>query len=253
MIVIFLKKIDFYCVNIKGRVRTNNEDNFYALGRFRKENELLNDIVLSGEFKSDDSRFLAVFDGMGGEACGETASFIASVETSLYKNSNIDSVAVLRNLCSTINGKICEYAAEHSIECMGTTAAILYFQKNDIYVCNVGDSRIYHCTGKKLSQISVDHSVPMHGIKKAPLTQFLGMPNDEIKLEPFIAKGNYKSGDRFLICSDGITDMISDEEIEKIISESKPLSDCTNALVSRALINGGIDNITAILCEIRRK
>lgn len=243
--------IEYCCINIKGGIRKNNQDNFYVQNRFRKFDEPDNDLIYSGEICSSDNEILAIYDGMGGESCGEIASLIAASETAKYNNNSESGEVVLGNLCKYLNSKVCEYAQEHNVSCMGTTAAVIRFEKEKIHICNLGDSRIYRIWNDSIKQISEDHVLEGFTMGKPPLTQFLGIPADEASIEPYIATGGYVSGDRYLLCSDGITDMLSENDILEIVLNAEDVNTGTRELVSRALQNGGIDNITVILCEVK--
>lgn len=242
--------IKYCCVNLKGGMRKTNQDNFYIQDKYRKSNEPDIDLVYSGEFCSSDNEIIAVYDGMGGESCGEIASLIAASETAKYNNNNDNGKIVLKNLCNYLNFQVCGYAQKNNISCMGTTAAIIKFEKSQIFICNLGDSRIYRIRQGSIKQISKDHILESFTMGKPPLTQFLGMPVNEAEIEPYIATGEYVSGDRYLLCSDGITDMLSDDDILKIVFNAEDVNSGAKELVSQALQNGGTDNITAILCEI---
>ena len=88
------------------------------------------------------------------------------------------------------------------------------------------------------------------GKKKAPLIQYLGMDPEEILIEPFIAKGDLKKGDQYLLCSDGLTDMLTNFEIADIMLNSPDAATCAENLIRAALEHGGRDNITVIVCRI---
>lgn len=245
--------INYCCINLMGRVRQNNEDNFYAQGRYRREEETHNDIVAEGRFSPRAGELLAVYDGMGGEACGEVASLIAARESAVLTRDGKEASAFLRKLCAQINRQICAYAVQNAVGCMGSTAAIALFDPETICFCNLGDSRIYQADASGLRLLSYDHVLQNYPRKKAPLTQHLGIPEEELLIEPYIVTQPYRCGDRFLLCSDGITDMLTDAEIYHTIAQPAAVSVCTRALVDAALRNGGIDNITAIVCEVQKK
>ncbi|MBQ6570360.1 MAG: serine/threonine-protein phosphatase [Clostridia bacterium] len=245
-----LYKIEYCCINIKGGVRASNQDNFYVQAQYRtQENE--NDILLTGQILSSANALVAVYDGMGGEACGDIASYIAASETALFDGKSADAPVLLTELCSFINEKICEYARNEKISLMGTTAAIIRFGTEDIAICNLGDSRIFRLRSGEIKQISSDHVLEGSPCEKPPLTQFLGIPEEEMQLEPFISMGDYLEGDRFLLCSDGLTDMLSEDDICEIAAKEKTTEDAASSLVSNALKRGGEDNITVLLCEIQ--
>ncbi len=243
-------EIEYGCINIKGGVRTSNQDNFYVRKRYRFGSEKLNDITLFGTFRSNENSVVSVYDGMGGEACGDMASLIAAGGTAEFDNRPGDSEQIVKALCLKLNELVNEYAQRNNVPSMGSTAAVIRFSANDICCGNLGDSRIYRIN-ERITQISEDHTVKNYFRKKAPLTQYLGFMSDEIVLEPHIAHEDYTPGNAYLICSDGITDMLTDDVIFSIVSTAPSVKEAVSELVSAALKNGGIDNITAILCKIK--
>ena len=101
-------------------------------------------------------------------------------------------------------------------------------------------------------QISEDHVESRTGRahRKAPLTQHLGIDPEDMLIEPYIAKGELKKGDMYLLCSDGLTDMLSNFEISCPMHDSKRVDECAGQLIQAALEKGGRDNITVIVCRI---
>ena len=134
---------------------------------------------------------------------------------------------------------------------MGTTAAFLKFSSRKIYLCNVGDSKIFQLTDGTLQQISHDHVAASVFGKKPPLLQNLGIPESELIISPYVAAGEYHSGDTYLLCSDGLTDMLTMPEIEKLLREKTGAS-AAEQLLEQALERGGKDNITLILIHIEK-
>lgn len=243
-------KISYSCISHIGNVRTINQDNFICQGKYMKSTEDETDFPITGEAYSNRPLFLGVFDGMGGEECGEIASLLAAErasETSLTNDNILDFI----NFCKLANEDICEYAVENNIGTMGTTAAMLMFSKKKITLCNIGDSKIFYFSEDRLEQISKDHiSISAYG-KKPPLSQNLGIPPEEMVIEPYISQGEYNDGDKYLVCSDGLTDMVTVERIEEILKENS-IEKATNLLLEEALNNGGRDNITIILTETKQ-
>ena len=135
---------------------------------------------------------------------------------------------------------------------MGTTAAMLVFAEKEVVLCNIGDSKIFRLCDGTLEQISKDHvAVSAFGVKP-PLSQNLGIPPNELVIDPYLARGPYNDGDIYLICSDGLTDMVSVDEITEVLV-SKPIEEAITLLLDKALANGGKDNTTIILCKIERQ
>lgn len=238
-----------------GKIRNNNEDNFWCFGDSLEAQNQGMSHIRSGYMKQSEYPLLAVFDGMGGESCGEMAAFLAAEACGEHFKTAKDGIRndpeeFLNEICESMNQAICDYGRTNKINSMGTTAALLAFAEDAVYSCNLGDSRIYKSDREKFYQISQDHVLGRSLFGKAPLTQYLGMEEENLQLEPSISRQEIKIGDRFLLCSDGITDMLSDGEIADILSRDIPVAKTVEILVDRALKKGGRDNITVVLCEI---
>lgn len=243
--------ISYWCICHIGNVRNINQDNFICDGQYMEINDEQIDFPLSGIKSSRDFSLFGIFDGMGGEECGEIASYIASQNAFDIKIGK-DAIADLSRFCHKTNDDICDYAALNDVSAMGTTAAILVFTDREVVLCNIGDSKIFRLCDGKLEQISKDHvAVSVFGMRPS-LSQNLGIPPNELVIEPYLARGAYNDGDIYLICSDGLTDMVSTNEITKMLI-SKPIEEVAILLLDKALANGGKDNITIILCKIERQ
>ena len=241
-----------------GKIRNNNEDNFWCCGDSLEAQNQGMSHIRSGYMKQSEYPLLAVFDGMGGESCGEMAAFLAAEACGEHFKTAKDGIRndpeeFLNEICESMNQAICDYGRTNKINSMGTTAALLAFAEDAVYSCNLGDSRIYKSDREKFYQISQDHVLGRSLFGKAPLTQYLGMEEENLQLEPSISRQEIKIGDRFLLCSDGITDMLSDGEIADILSRDIPVAKTVEILVDRALKKGGRDNITVVLCEIMQQ
>lgn len=241
----------YSCVSHVGNCRSMNQDNFICDGRYMDDQQISITFPLTGCLSPGHSMILGVFDGMGGETCGDVAAMLAAREAAsvTIMEKPVDD---LLTFCQRANEKICQYAGEHEITAMGTTAALLAFTNREIALCNIGDSKIFRLADKKLEQVSVDHvGIAAYG-RKPPLSQNLGIAASEMVIEPYVALGQYNDKDIYLICSDGLTDMLSQEEITSILLTST-FDDAINKLLEEALANGGKDNITIILCRIERE
>ncbi len=246
--------IEYGCVNIRGGVRNKNQDNFYVDGHFRPENNPLTDLAFFGTLHAEDNALAAVYDGMGGEACGETASLLAAQGTAGFDRRPGQGEQTLYALCVSLNGAVCAFMEERRITRMGSTAAVLRFEADGVVACNLGDSRIYRIADGAAAQLSLDHAAKTVGMPyKPPLVQYLGLPTDEVALQPYIVRQPYTGGEYYLLCSDGVTDMLSDAEIALTVSAADDVRDGVMELVSQALKKGGYDNITAILCKVNRR
>lgn len=244
-------KIRYSCWSHVGKRRSTNQDNFICDGKYLKESNESFLFPLTGCFTPNSSALLGVFDGMGGEEHGEIASLIASQCASKVSVGENPTESLL-SFCRDANEKICKYTDENDLFSMGTTAALLAFSDKEIALCNIGDSKIFRFADRELEQISVDHySVAVYG-HKPPLSQNLGIPETEMIIDPYVARGQYNDGDVYLICSDGLTDMVTADNITQILLETE-FSNTVNILLKTALENGGKDNITIILCRVERE
>lgn len=243
--------LEYACESNIGKCRTNNQDNFSCLGTFLESENTGTTEAICAQVDLSIPRVFGVFDGMGGECHGEIASYLASKRAASLDTYSDNPIEDLLRLCKDANDDICRYALENQIPSMGTTAAILLFDKRRIHLCNIGDSKIFRCSEDGLEQISEDHlGVAAFGLKP-PLSQNLGIPESELVIAPYTTSGYYNVGDKYLICSDGLTDMVPPETIRRILHNNPP-NRAVEALTEEALKNGGKDNITIVVVEIQR-
>lgn len=238
-----------------GRIRDNNEDNFYFNGHTLGEKNNGLNRTLSVKCRTSKPACFAVFDGMGGEECGELASYIAAatLDTRIRNLILFDPKEFLESACCAMSDAV--YAAGQSLAVgrMGTTAAMLLLSMDKAYACNIGDSRVYLLRDGELLQISEDHveSLPPGSRqKKARLTQYLGVCKDELMLEPHIVTYYIQPGDIFLLCSDGLTDMLANDEIRACITQHLNTKRMVSHLIDSANQHGGRDNTTALIIRI---
>ena len=249
--------ISGYARTDKGRVRPINEDNF-CINRYFKDQEADAD---EQSFDGKKNLMVGVFDGIGGEDNGEVASFIAA-KTMARFDSHVpegDWNIVLNEM----NHRINEYAKMHGNCNMGSTAAMVLIHRDIAEICNLGDSPIYLYSEGKLHKISKDHTelqraIDMNltdinfeasGIHKNRLTKYLGIHSPELNPH-IVVEIDLRDGDILLLSSDGLTSMVPDEEIEKLMGGGD-CKEIVNRLVDKALENGGKDNTTviAICCK----
>lgn len=245
------------CHSHMGLVRTNHEDNFFFNDLSLQERNIGLSAPLTFTASTAQRQILAVFDGMGGEKFGETAAFEAA--KALYAAAHgMDCPGdgdFSREAAQYMNQAVWASAAAHSTSSMGTTLAMLTFREDHVFVCNLGDSRIFRLREGNLHQLSQDHTdeafLRAQGIHRRPrLTQYLGMDPEETLPEPYVNGFFLQSGDRYLICSDGLTDMLPPGDIAQAMLYADSPAQCTQALVEAALAQGGRDNITAIFCQV---
>lgn len=248
------------CISNIGKLRANNEDNFLFDNKcLEVENHGLRKPVFYKKAIHNAPVCQAVFDGMGGEDYGELAAFVAaqSMKLSITRLSDyaVPERQFLNASCFAMNRAVFSMAQELGTSHMGTTVVILLFSGHDVYSCNLGDSKAFRLRNGEFMQLTEDHSDAGHTsgqkvCRKPPLTQYLGMNPEEIRIEPHIAKGMVLPGDQYLICSDGLTDMLTNAEICGVMSSSRTVEACADELVLRALQRGGRDNITVIISRV---
>lgn len=251
--------VDAACGSSIGLVRANNEDNFYFNGVFLPQENTGQGTPLTFSGRRPGDECLAVFDGMGGGEHGEVASFVAAeclCGALAEGRGDEEAELYLERMTERANRAVFDKRTALGASHMGTTQALLFFQDSRVYACNVGDSRIFGLRGDRLLQISRDHTDAEYmrekGItgRKPRLSQYLGMNPASIRLEPHITEGNLQSGDVYLICSDGLTDMVEPEQIRQILSEGGSARQCVARLIAAALEGGGRDNVTVIVIKI---
>ena len=241
-----------------GRVRTNNEDNFFCNGIFMTSAERDKPFFMNG--MTNTPCVFAVFDGMGGEDCGELASLTAAetLAERFMGTKNFD----VYNYVSDVNNKICSIMDSQNIR-MGTTMALAVVNDNSFMCYNLGDSRIFKLVNDRVIRVSDDHTVAEDKVRmglmtaaKAErsrerhiLTRYLGM-RDKFSWAPdSYGPLTFDETRRILLCSDGLTEMVSYRDINLIVKDSADVVECVNKLVETALNNGGVDNVTCVVIE----
>jgi protein phosphatase len=251
-------KLEAACGCNMGKIRRNNEDNFLFDSRCLEpvNGGLASPLVMETPLRND--LCVAVFDGMGGENFGELASYTAAERLQQMTAGKaaffVPDMETITETVEALNNAVVAKARDMYTEHMGTTMAALILHKGGAYVCSLGDSRVYRLRGGGLAQITTDHVErfnPSRPNRKRPLTQYLGIPPEEILLEPFAAKDELARGDQFLLCSDGLTDMVDDRTIRQLMLTAASARQCVQDLIGAALENGGRDNVTAIVCRVR--
>ena len=218
----------------RGHVRSRNEDYY---GTSASDAEAI--APWAGTISPDEGWAL-VADGMGGHAAGEVASLLSAKCLSIMMPELLSEQAVTDAIVAT-NAALHEAMRQQpGLAGMGTTIAGLRFLGKRAMCFNIGDSRIYVSEGGVLRQISVDHVVEGY-----ILTQCLG-GSRPIALAPFISIIPVRPSTRFLLCTDGLTDMVTDDQISACLSSADPVV----SLIDAALNAGGIDNVTVVVIEI---
>lgn len=242
------KHLDFSIFSDAGRVRHNNEDRAAA---------------------APEINLYVLCDGMGGLEAGERASQLA-VETVLQQSRAVAATSSpsADRLAATIgsaNAKIHKAARDAGSKSgMGSTIVAIQFHGDRAFIAHVGDSRIYRLRRREMSQITEDHSFVAEQVRRGILTQAEAdrsqLQNVLIRalgVEPSVqvdtAEELVLDGDTFLLCSDGLTRELSDEQIAGVLEESSSTNEAAAHLVRLANQAGGEDNVTVIVIRNTKK
>lgn len=269
-------QVEFGALSNQGKVRTNNEDSYLAVKLSRTLTPVLTNVpdkYLPVPFE-ENGYGMVVADGMGGQAAGEVASRTAiqvlmNLTTKAPKwTLKIDEdearefMAQGINFYKKIDYKLSEAAkTDPGLSGMGTTMTGTYSVGKNLFIVHVGDSRAYLFRDGKLYQMTRDHTVAQaladtgqiseDAISRHPLrhmlTNAMGSREGEIVAE--IQQLRLADGDRILLCSDGLTEMVSDEAIADVLTRIPASADACQALIELALENGGRDNVTVVIAR----
>lgn len=239
--------ISYVCVSHIGFLRKTNQDNFLCGKKFLPPEHNGTPSPLQGRVKPGRNALFGIFDGMGGGSKGEVASYLAAKAASLTRI-GLRPLEALLDFCHRANHAVQDFNDSFAIGNMGTTATVLSFTSSHVRVCHLGDSRAYRLRDGQLTRLTRDQVLSGCTAGKAPLSQYLGMAPEEGALEPFLAEVPLQPEDIYLLCSDGLTDMLTDDEIRRILS-TVPFPSAAEHLLNTALCRGGRDNITLVLCK----
>jgi len=230
------------------------------LGQIRKENQ---DYVFVSETPVGNlSNLFVVADGMGGHKAGDFASrfTVESLIESITNDAEHNPIKIIRSAMKTANILLREKAKEDAARLgMGTTLVVATIVGHYLYVANLGDSRLY-VVSEEIQQVTRDHSLVEEMIRigeinreeahnhpdKNVITRAIGV-SSEVDIDFFDLK--LQEHDIILLCSDGLSNMVKDEEISKIVKTGSDLSEIAARLIERANENGGKDNIAVVLIE----
>ena len=253
----------------KGRRREHNEDNLFFNGRFLDEGNRDDDLFFSTVEKDSRQLLYGVFDGMGGESLGELASFLTAEVVAAHfgqirESGHVDIVSFIYHVVRDANNTVCAKAEEKEVRRMGTTFTALSIQDDTAVFFNMGDSRAFLFRNGVLRQITVDDTTVRRKIEmglitpeeakydkdRHKITNFIGIPPEKGGVGFHTSfKISVRKGDRFLISSDGLTDMVEENRISEILADSADAPEAADRLFKEAMDNGGRDNITIIVLE----
>lgn len=212
-------------------------------------------------------RLFVLADGMGGEAAGEVASRIF-IDTSIEvfsqgeDRSEAEALEQVQNAFLLANERMIDHVRQNpQHQGMGCTAELITFYDENFVLGHVGDSRTYLLRQGRLRQLTRDHSFVQDQVDQGLITPeearghslknvILRAVGIEETLAVDLIRGKSHPGDLFLLCSDGLTDLVDETSIQEFLSLPLPLTKKGEGLIEQAKSRGGFDNITVILCEV---
>ena len=242
--------VNFFGRSDIGLVRQNNEDVWEALV---------------------ENSFYILADGMGGHRAGEVASreTVEQLSHQVRKNQFSGTIREQKKQISDIIQKVNHHVYQKSrsdseLRGMGTTLCCTYFHPKGVIFAHVGDSRIYRFSRNRLEQLTRDHSLVSEMIElgelsersaedvtyKNIITRAIGTTP---KVEASMGISEFEENDLFMMCSDGLSDLLSTEEMEEIMQDSDVLEIAVDRLIKTAINRGGIDNVTVLLMRVEKK
>jgi protein phosphatase len=263
-------KVKFGALSHQGLVRKNNEDHYLVIERRRARTVLLTNVPAGLFPPADDISYaMAVADGMGGNVAGELASMLAlrsawdQAPSAIKWNWIIidEEIEELREKLEIIfqrmNRVLLEVGkAGPEYKGMGTTFTGAFMVGPDAFIAHIGDSRAYLFHAGKLTQLTRDQTMAQACLDAglpAPrswyhrLTHCLGGPEQHVQVE--FHHVHVTNGDQLLLCTDGLSDMLSREEITQALARTTHPQEAAQALVAAALERGGKDNVTVIVAN----
>ena len=230
-----------------------------AVGLQRKGNE---DSALTS------AQVIAVADGMGGHAAGEVASRIAITKleeiSAIITNIEIDSDSaedIFSNSLDTIDTQLKSESDENpQLSGMGTTLTSLFISGERISLLHIGDSRAYRLRGNSFEQLTQDHTVIQELLNQGAISQsdVATHPQRSVLTQVLMGEGissapllilDGKAGDRYLLCSDGLSSVLTEKEIKSIL-KGKDRQSTVDALIDATYINGAPDNVTVVIADL---
>lgn len=256
--------VEAAAINHMGNVRKNNEDNCYLNGFYMPLENMDAGCERSASC-ADLLQLYAVCDGMGGEEAGEQASYAAMTGMDELKAAcarEKDLHTAMDAAIDKMNRAVCAIPAGSGA---GSTAVLLCLRDGQAHVANVGDSRAYMLRKGTLFRLTTDHTelqrllnlglvteeeAKDHAAKHV-LSRYLGMQMEDCVLTPsYCEPVKLRTGDVFLLCSDGLTDCVAENEMARLLAQA-PL-EAAQALVQAALDASGHDNITVVVVKVER-
>ena len=236
-----------------GCVRHNNEDMILIKDQYVRNGELITNLLLDDTCRC----MLAIADGMGGHKSGEVASydalhnlqyFFSDLPVGLSASSFNEMIVGWLDSINTIfdsKGKV-----DERYKGMGTTLVALAFYDGAFYSLNCGDSRLYRYRDGVLTQLTTDHSLSnLMGDERhsSVITNCIGGGCTSSYVDLVHMTQEIQNGDVYLLCSDGLTDMMSDQHLAKMLEHGADANDLCND----AIVRGGYDNVSVCIAEVK--
>lgn len=230
------------------------------IGRSRAKNE---DVWAA----SPEIGFFALADGIGGHKAGEVAAqetidFLLSYARKIEQKDVVELMVELRHAIELANRHVYQMGAKRpEYHKMGTTLCCLFWTGTNVILAHVGDSRIYRFRSGRLELLTQDHSLFAEWLAKGEIAKKCTTPYPYkhvitrsigclCKANPDIAAATPLDGDIFFLCSDGVTDVLSIEEMEKILDARPLLEEAAESLIQAAKFKGGSDNMTVLMVQV---
>ena len=257
-------------VSVSGTRKPRNDDSWIVFSSNLDGAKVLEN---SGESSvTNQDMVFAISDGMGGGNAGDLASSlileqmaVAIPETFKAAASGFfpDSISHLECALKQIHQHINDAGSKaEDVKGMAATLAMVWFTPENMYLANVGDSRVYRCRDGKTEQLSKDHTYAWSSWKRgeiqevqyrchprrAALYEIVG--GGHLTVSPYFAAVPYEKGDRFLVCSDGLIDGVWERHIAEALHECATPQETSEVLLKRAIDNSGVDDTTLVVIDV---
>lgn len=249
------KTVSFSYITNTGLVREHNEDNVSFLGKSLPEKHGSMFRAVTEEVQEDRCAAAGVFDGMGGEAAGEAASGAAAAAFAAFPFENGGGEELSRAF-SAMEAAVASMAKERRISLTGTTAVTVLTKGKRACIGHLGDSPAFLFRNGQLTLLTKPHTdaelMEKLGIRtggKGRLTRFVGMSASLMMPEPDLKSLEIRPGDRLLLCSDGLSDLLKGQELAGILASEAAPGRAAEELFLQAMERGGKDNITVLLVQ----
>ena len=260
-----MRRIDtkYSIVAARGANRASYQDNFLC-GRLTYADQALP--LLASGVQTENRQFYAVFDGVGGQGSGKEAALLAAQTLQKYREryladsrKDMDKYSIMYLM--EVNTKICEIGTNQSGTRTGASAALFCMDERRGYVYNIGDCRAYLLRSGKFYLLSEDHTeanrlYQLGAVnerqyrecnRKRRLTQYLGIPVEELVIKPHKTSFRLKRGDRILLCTNGLTRLLEEREIKNLLR--KPSERSAEEILERIRAKDSRDDCTVLICE----